>query len=148
MAGMGLPSNNLACPWVGDMGCVCPLPTRQGCICVVSLHQPFQNTQRRFCMAGYHCLMPNGISFVATQHKSNTHGISSDETQHKSNGLTAFIPLQKHQQSNAYSISSSKTWLQSVCLSAFLPKNKNPQHLVWNRHCGKEDLMLLSFSRH
>jgi len=68
--------------------------------------------------------MPNGISFVATQHKSNTHGISSDETQHNSNGLTAFIPLQKHQQSNAYSISSSKTRLQSVCLSAFLPKNK------------------------
>ena len=27
MAGMGLPSNNLACPWVGDMGCVCPLPS-------------------------------------------------------------------------------------------------------------------------
>jgi hypothetical protein len=86
----------------------------------VTPYQPFRNTQGRFCMAGYHCLMPNGISFVATQHKSNTHGISSDETQHKSNGLTAFIPLQKHQQSNAYSISSSKTWLQSVYLSAFL----------------------------
>ena len=61
----------------------------------VTPYQPFRNTQGRFCMAGYHCLMPNGISFVATQHKSN--------------GLTAFIPLRKHQQSNAYSISSSKT---------------------------------------
>ena len=27
MAGMGLPPNNIACPWVGDMGCVCPLPS-------------------------------------------------------------------------------------------------------------------------
>jgi len=26
MAGMGLPPNNIACPWVGDKGCVCPLP--------------------------------------------------------------------------------------------------------------------------
>ena len=26
MAGMGLSPNNIACPWVGDKGCVCPLP--------------------------------------------------------------------------------------------------------------------------
>ena len=107
MAGMGLPSNNLACPWVGDMGCVCPLPTRQGCICVVSLHQPFRNTQRRFCMAGYHCLMPT--AFLLLQHNTNLTGIG---------------------------ISLIKTRFQPDCLSAFLRKNKKPQHLVWNRHCG------------
>ncbi len=73
MAGMGMPSNNLACPWVGDMGCVCPLPTRQGCICLVSLHQPFRNTQGRFCMAGYLCLMPT--AFLLLQHNTNLTGI-------------------------------------------------------------------------
>ena len=26
MAGMGLPPNNIACPWVGDMCSPCPLP--------------------------------------------------------------------------------------------------------------------------
>ena len=26
MAGMGLSPNSIACPWVGDKGCVCPLP--------------------------------------------------------------------------------------------------------------------------
>ena len=28
---------------------------------MVRPYQPFRNTQGRFCMAGYHCLMPNGI---------------------------------------------------------------------------------------
>ena len=33
-------------------------------------YQPFRRTHRHGCMAGYHCLMPKGIIFVATHDQS------------------------------------------------------------------------------
>ena len=67
MAGMGLPLIISACPWVGDMSCPCPLPNGKVlCVGCRSI-QPFRRTHRHGCMAGYLCLMPNGISFVKTR---------------------------------------------------------------------------------
>ena len=47
----------------GTTSNLCRLPQGQAIKIITTLSQPFRNTKRRFCMAGYHCLMPIGISF-------------------------------------------------------------------------------------
>ena len=58
------PPYNIACPWVGDMFCVCPLPTARFYVYGCRPLQPFRRTHRHGCMAGYHCLMPTAFSFI------------------------------------------------------------------------------------
>ena len=61
MAGKELPPKNIACPWVGDMFSSCPLHSSKVVFVWCRSSQPFRNTQGRFCMAGYHCLMPTAF---------------------------------------------------------------------------------------
>ena len=60
-----------ACPWVGDMCCSCPLPTRQGFGCGVSLFPAISRCLKARLYGWLPLSNAYGISSLATQHKSN-----------------------------------------------------------------------------
>jgi len=71
----GLPHNNIACPWVGDMVCVCPLP--KGKVSGVGVAFPAISRCLKARLYGWLPLSnAYGISSIATQHKPNTNGTS------------------------------------------------------------------------
>ena len=57
-----------ACPWVGDMSSVCPLPNGKVSGVWCRSFQPFRSPYGGSCMAGYHCLMPTAFLSAATQY--------------------------------------------------------------------------------
>ena len=82
MAGARVVPIITACPWVGDIFCVCPLPMARFRVWV-SLSQPFRSPYRGSCMAGYHCLMPTAfpISKRGSKMIAVRHSFPCDKTQ-------------------------------------------------------------------
>ena len=77
-------------------------------MCVVCRpHQPFRNTQGRFCMAGYHCLMPT--AFLPLQHntRSNAYGISFRYNTTQNQTPTAFSFIKNKTRSAEFTASST-----------------------------------------
>ena len=121
------------------MCCSCPLPNGKVPGVWYRSYQPFRNTQGRFCMAGYHCLMPTAFHPVQHNPHLTSCGFSIHcKTKHtqcpsaflplrhnKIKHLSAFLPLRlnPHLTSCGFSIHCKTKHTQ--CPSAFLPLRHN-----------------------
>ena len=66
------PPYNIACPWVGDMFCVCPLPTARFYVCGVSPSPAISKHPRAFLYGWLPLSNAYGISSIATQNETPT----------------------------------------------------------------------------
>ena len=103
--------------------------------------QPFRNTQGRFCMAGYHCLMPT--AFLPLQHntRSNAYGISFRYNTTQNQTPTAFSFIKNKTRSAEFTASS--TISHKLCKDIAL---KTPNNLCCFRcHYSELAYMLVLF---
>ena len=91
MAGMRLPPNNIACPWVGDIVSPCPLPKGKVPCVGIALTSHLLSLASRTVTVGSRCLKARLYGWLPL---SNAYGIFSLAPQHIDQTPTAFLPLQ------------------------------------------------------